>query len=139
MSSLPVNEEAGFMCPSARCEEGSYLLGIVGADGVVGFILPPLPLDAAFVEQAHKGRSPESRFRFTNRCVESNCGFWTGSRCGVIDNVVETLPVQRAESLRPCMIRSQCRWFSQHGRSACDVCPLIVTEARPDRFEHATP
>jgi hypothetical protein len=133
MSATQSEGRVEFVCPSARCEVGSQLLGIVGPDGVVGFISPPIPLDAEFVERAHEGRTPEGRFRFANRCVEEHCGFWTGHRCGVIDAAVDALSVAERAPLRPCMIRAQCRWFHQHGRGACDVCPLIVTEVTGDR------
>ena len=133
MSITQSDGHTGFFCPSARCEVGSQLLGIVGSNGTVGFISPPIPLDAEFVERAHQGRAPESRFRFVNRCVEEQCGFWTGHRCGVIDAAIDSLSATEREPLRPCMIRAQCRWFHQHGREACDVCPLIVTEVSADR------
>jgi hypothetical protein len=36
--------------------------------------------------------------------------------------------------LPKCSIRSQCRWFLQHGRDACAVCPLIITDVGPRAF-----
>jgi hypothetical protein len=122
----------GYVCPSARCEEGARLLGIVGSDGRVGFLVPPLPVDAEFVRHAHEGRSPERRFRFAAACVEDRCGYWTGERCGVVDAAVSTLKDQGVPSPRPCGIRASCRWFSQHGVDACQVCPLIVTDVGPE-------
>jgi hypothetical protein len=120
------------LCPSARCEPGALLLGIVGSNGRVGMIVPPLPIDAAFVDQAAMGRMPEKRFRFAGRCVEGDCLYWTGDRCGVIETALTVLDDQaRSEAshpLRACGIRHACRWFSQQGRNACSVCPLIVTE-----------
>jgi hypothetical protein len=40
------------LCPSARCKEGAILLGIVGKDGVVGYVRPQETVDAEFVRRA---------------------------------------------------------------------------------------
>ena len=48
--------------------------------------------DADFVRDAHRGRSPETRFRFAQPCAESRCSQWTGSRCGVIDQALASFP-----------------------------------------------
>jgi hypothetical protein len=127
-----LDPERDRICPSARCEEGSLLLGIVGPDGRVGFVSPPLPVNDAFVARAKQGRAPERRFRFAGRCVEYACGHWTGERCGVIDAAMTALAARADEALRPCAIRPSCRWFGQHGLAACSVCPLVVTELAPD-------
>ena len=124
-SSTPASDQ--LTCPSARCEPGATLLGVVEADGTVGYITPRLTVDAEFVEQASRGRAPEKRFRFAGACVESGCKQWTGSRCGVIDRVLEgDLP--KAGALPHCSIRSSCRWFAQSGAEACGVCPLVITD-----------
>ena len=120
-------------CPSARCEEGSFLLGVVLPDGTVSLADEPLPVDEHFVAAAmQSGPAPETRFRFSSPCAGASGKQWTGSRCGVID---EVLAVARERSLppvalRPCAIRSSCRWFSQSGESACGVCVLVVTDTR---------
>ena len=36
--------------------------------------------------------------------------------------------------LPKCSIRSHCRWFFQHGRDACAVCPLIIGDVGPRAF-----
>ena len=115
-------------CPSSRCEPGATLLGVIEADGTVGYITPRLTIDEAFVERAHEGRRPESRFRFAGQCVESGCRQWTGTRCGVIDRVMGAGLEPRAGGLPRCAIRSSCRWFAQAGAEACAVCPLVITE-----------
>ena len=124
------------LCPSARCEPGAILLGVVGGDGLVGFITPELVVDEDFVEEAHKGRVPEKRFRFSQPCATTACEHWTGSRCGVIDGVMEEvserrIPLPAEGSLPKCSIRPRCRWFAQLGRDACTVCPLVITDLRP--------
>lgn len=120
--------EEGLTCPSARCEAGATLLGIVTGDGTVAYLSPPLQIDQAFVDRAAEGRPPEQRFRFAAPCVESGCGRWTGSRCEVID-AVATAEVEPPAELPQCSIRSSCRWFAQSGRDACGVCPLVLTES----------
>ena len=121
------------MCPSARCEEGAVLLGIVGGDGIVGYVRPLITLDKEFVRRAHEGRQPEKRFRFSQPCIEHRCRQWTGSRCGVIDRALQAkeeadIPDAWGDSLPKCTIRPQCRWFAQVGRKACAVCPLVISE-----------
>ena len=118
-------------CPSARCEVGAVLLGIVGRDGRVGYVTPRMTVDAEFVNAAQKGRSAEARFRFSQPCIESHCSQWTGSRCGLIDRVLESpegsdITKQAQGTLPECVIRPSCRWFSQVGAKACEVCPLVV-------------
>jgi hypothetical protein len=123
---------APLLCPSARCEPDSILLGVVMSDGRVGYLRPEQRIDADFVAAAHGGRAPEKRFRFAQPCVEGRCSHWTGSRCGVIQNVLESVEgrVAACESrpLPRCTIRPRCRWFAEHGTRACAVCPLVVTE-----------
>jgi hypothetical protein len=125
------------LCPSARCGEGAILLGIVGKDGVVGYVSPQMTVDEDFIRQARKGRKPEQRFRFCQACVESSCKHWTGSRCGFIDRALQAAEQAESadmpgEALPRCTIRPRCRWFAQLGRRACTVCPLIVTDVREE-------
>jgi hypothetical protein len=133
-------------CPSARCEPGATLLGIVNGDGTVGYITPPLQIDDQFVQRVKQGRDPEKRFRFAGTCVEGGCKQWTGSRCGVIDRVLAAGVAPAAPagedagaraSLPQCAIRSTCRWFAQSGADACRVCPLIATDLTESRAETA--
>src|SRR5690242_17517215 len=128
--------ETSRTCPSARCEHGSTLIGIAGASGVVGFIRPGLPVDEAFIDATRASeRPPEQRFRFATECVEDRCLQWTGTRCSVIDTVLEEEAAGRVPhlgdgSLPHCGIRGTCRWYAQTGANACRVCPLIVADTR---------
>ena len=135
-------------CPSNRCKSGSDLIGIRQDDGTVAILPTPLPVDQHFVDLVGQSSvAPEERFRFSNKCVESGCSQWTGSRCGVIDNVLQLLagvpapghitppaatapltPKDNSETLPPCGIRPTCRWFLQAGADACRVCPYVVTQ-----------
>lgn len=129
------------LCPSSRCEPGAQLIGIVGSEGRVGLVNPPLPVDESFVEIAAAGRSPERRFRFASRCLQSGCGQWTGSACGVAKRVIGlaaagALPVEElGEELPECGIRPRCRWFAEHAGRACAVCPLVVTDLTASETE----
>ena len=76
------------MCPSSRCEPGAVLLGVIVGPGTLAYASDRLVVDEEFVQIARAGRSPEKRFRFSARCVQSACRQWTGTRCGVIDAVL---------------------------------------------------
>jgi hypothetical protein len=126
----------GRTCPSARCEDGAVLLGIVATDGTLAYVRPQLIIDEDFVEAARRGRTPEARFRFAQPCVEDRCGQWNGNRCGLIDRIVASSTVVMSEgqspaSLPDCSIRPSCRWFAQRGANACAVCPLVVHSPAP--------
>lgn len=125
------------LCPSARCEEGAILLGVVGPDGAVGYVTPELRIDRAFVERAHQGRAPEKRFRFSQPCVEAGCRYWTGSQCAVIQGMrqaaAEADPAEiPLASVPKCSIRPRCRWFAQEGAAACRVCSYVITNLWPE-------
>lgn len=129
--SVAGGESSPILCPSARCEEDAYLIGIVGADGAVGYVSPLLQIDASFVREAHAGRGPERRFRFAQACAEGGCSNWDGARCQVIDRAMSTkltLNLTEDAGLPACGIRRSCRWFRQSGAEACRTCPLIVTD-----------
>lgn len=122
------------LCPSARCEDGAILLGVIQPNGQVAYFghsigEGALVVDEEFAERARRGRAPEKRFRFASACVECGCKQWTGTRCGVIDRVLDLAEEEDATAALPrCGIRPRCRWFQQSGPDACAVCPLIVTD-----------
>lgn len=121
--------KSSFLCPSGRCEADSKLLGIVQEDGRIGYLGAPLEIDETFIARAQEGRSPERRFRFTTPCIEGGCKHWAGTRCGVIDKMLEALDDVDEAALPKCGIRNYCRWFRQSGVAACHVCPLIITDS----------
>lgn len=119
------------LCPSSTCEDGAILIGIVREDGRVGFVGGRLKVDSNFVNAARDGASPEARFRFGGACIKGACKQWSGSRCGVIDAVLDAAsPVQASEEVPQCSIRPECRWFLQAGYDACRVCPEVITDQR---------
>ena len=118
-------------CPSARCAPGNQLLGVKGSDGHVRHLRSSMTIDADFVETASAHGKPEARMRFSSPCATSGCAQWTGSRCGVIDHVLEHLEAARvplANSLPLCPIRASCRWFDQTGETACRACSMVITD-----------
>jgi hypothetical protein len=117
------------LCPSSRCEPGAILLGLHLPNGTVMYATEPFVVDEKFVAAANDGRAPEKRFRFSSPCMKGACRQWTGSRCGVIDDVLVYAEVSESE-LPACSIRERCRWFIQSGREACGVCPLVMTDSR---------
>ena len=121
------------LCPSSTCQENAILIGIVMRDGRVAFSSDQIIINKEFIEIARRGRSPEKRFRFGGLCVKSGCNQWTGSRCGVIDTIIEsTSENNEIVSLPDCSIRSECRWFYQSGANACAVCPDVITDLRTE-------
>lgn len=122
--------ERGGTCPSGRCREGATLLGIVGPDGRLGHLDPPIPVDAGFAAKARKGRDPESRFRFAEPCGRSGCAQWDEDHCGLIEEILVAREPQPPTGLVRCGIRPSCQWFAQRGAAACEVCPLVVRVRR---------
>ncbi len=120
------------MCPSAPMQEGSLLLGVVGADGGVQYLPEAMAVTREFVEVASQGRPAEQRFRFSSPCLSKGCGQWQDGRCSIAD-VVNELSIetqQVATALPTCIIRATCRWHQQNGDSVCYKCRIVVTDQR---------
>jgi hypothetical protein len=124
--------ESAILCPSWACEPGASLIGIVLPNGTVAFSKERIVIDAAFVEVARQGRTPEKRFRFSSACKRAACIQWADDRCGIADVIVR----EHEDALRPnapfvlpeCSIRPRCRWHLQSGDAACRACPEVVTD-----------
>jgi hypothetical protein len=119
-------------CPSAPAESGSVVLGVVVAPGQVAYLAPSVPVTEELLDELRESCIPiENRMRFACACREHQCKQWSGSageggRCGLVDRAVEAFAAKDLEDLPNCGIRSTCRWFAQHRRKACAVCPEIV-------------
>jgi hypothetical protein len=122
------SDPSGLTCPSAPPEPGSVLLGIVAAKGEIAYVTPNIPTTQTLLDSfASNGIAPENRLRFAGPCMGRKCVQWAGARCGLIDRVVAHF--DEADVTRPlpkCGIRSTCRWFAQHGRTACASCPEVI-------------
>jgi hypothetical protein len=124
------------LCPSAPLEAATHLLGVVGPEGRIRYVSPPLPVTESFAAAAREGRAPEKRFRFGGPCLEGDCVQWTGERCAVADRLVDAAErvMDAAHApVRPCAVRRTCRWFHQRGANACRVCPYVVTDTVPEQ------
>ena len=113
-----MTDEESILCPSARCDEGAILLGIVKEDGHVSFLgNKKLSVDSQFVQIAKQGRAPEKRFRFASNCVMNGCTQWKDNRCKVVDKVINKLSPEYSNQteLPECSIRQECRWYRQSG------------------------
>lgn len=116
------------LCPSAPATVGALIIGVVRADGSVGFIRDRIPVNAEFIKAADSGRAPEQRFRFSSPCQECACQQWADGRCSLPGRIAEAVPNSLTpEALPRCSIRHDCRWYHQLGADACRVCPLVVT------------
>jgi hypothetical protein len=138
-------------CPSALCEEGALLLGVMTSSGKLAYVQPPLRVDADFVARAKARGRPERTFRFSSPCVEAACPQWTGDHCGIgelVTSQAHTVAAPASGELPNCAIRSSCRWFFEQGRDACSVCPLVIADtggtgtyraAHPSADDHLAP
>lgn len=129
------------LCPSAPAQPGALLIGVVGPGGRVGNLLTPIPIDDRFIELAQRQGSVEARFRLASPCQQARCAHWNG-HCELIGELQEAgaarsvIPEQSV--LRPCGIRSSCRWYRQEGGEACAVCSIVVSDQQAVRsFEAA--
>ena len=67
-------------------------------------------------------------FRFAAKCVKGGCRHWEDEtqRCRLVAKTVQFAPVA-VEKLKPCAIRSECRWWRQEGKAACVRCPQVAS------------
>lgn len=128
------------LCPSTTATpgvDGVRLTGVIGRDGRVANLLTPLPVDAAFLEEASRAGPPERRFRFSAPCAEARCGNWNaegGGSCGLIGRIRAHVAAHAPDEpppagLQPCAIRARCRWWLQDAQAACAVCTLVTYNA----------
>jgi hypothetical protein len=120
------------LCPSTAAEEATSVVGVVGPGGRVGYVSPPIPVTPSLLATLRSdGEEVERRFRFAGPCAEAGCGFWAGTGCGLVDELVaDSGPAPVGMPLPHCGIRGTCRWWSQHGARACATCPEVVTDGR---------
>jgi hypothetical protein len=69
---------------------------------------------------------PTEVFRLAATCAEHLCPHFDGADCRLASRVVQILPAA-VDMLPPCIIRKDCRWYSQEGGAACLRCPEITT------------
>lgn len=125
-----MNKKSSIACPSSRMKKGAKLLAVRNTNGRMAILPQTLAIDDGFIKKASNHHEPaETRFRFTNKCIENGCKQWNGKGCGLSDFIIKYLDkVQPAEVLPACSIRVQCRWFIQQGADACKICPYVAME-----------
>jgi hypothetical protein len=69
---------------------------------------------------------PTEVFRLAATCAEHKCPHFDGSDCQLATRIVQILPAV-VDTLPPCIIRKDCRWYSQEGGAACRRCPEVTT------------
>ena len=92
----------------------------------IAYLQHPLPITdglLALTGSIH----PTEVLRFAAPCEEKACRHFDGTDCRLATRIVQILPAV-VDTLPPCSIRAQCRWFRQEGRPACLRCPQIMTQ-----------
>jgi hypothetical protein len=127
---LPSQEHSELFCPSAPADaDGGVLFGVVGGtveNPRVAYLAEPIPVRPEILELSEPAR-PNEVFRIGAPCAAEACQHYDGDRCSLVRQLVRDIaPV--AESVPPCRLRPQCRWWHEEGPAACRRCPLVVTE-----------
>jgi hypothetical protein len=117
------------LCPSAQPGmERCQVLGVVQRDGpqpLVLYLREPTPATDAVLAMAAPLK-PTEVFRLSARCAEHQCPHFDGADCQLASRIVQRV-APAVDTLPPCNIRRECRWFSQEGGAACLRCPGITT------------
>ena len=117
------------LCPSAQPGmEGCRILGVVQQDGSrpkLQYLSEHLPASREILAMSAP-LQPTEVFRLAATCAEGRCPHFDGKDCRLATRIVHILPAV-VNTLPPCIIRQQCRWFSQEGGAACRRCPEITT------------
>lgn len=125
-----IDKENSSLCPSAPPEwSGSVVFAVaVGTVDAPQVLHLPKPQSVtkellALAEPV----TPTEVFRFAAPCAEKGCSHFDGSKCQLVQRIVEGVPPV-ANILPPCRIRQDCQWWQQEGKEACFRCTQIVTD-----------
>src|SRR5437588_12336786 len=117
------------LCPSAQPGmEGCRALGVVQQDGpkpMLQYLQQHLPATPDVLAMSAPLK-PTEVFRLAATCAEHKCPHYDGKDCQLATRVVQILPMV-VDTLPPCIIRKDCRWYSQEGGAACKRCPEVTT------------
>ncbi len=117
------------LCPSAQPGMNQCrVLGVVQRDGptpMLQYLSQDLPATSE-VLQMSAPLKPTEVFRLAATCAEGKCPHFDGSDCRLATRIVQILPAV-VDTLPLCIIRKECRWYSQEGGAACKRCPQITT------------
>ena len=118
-------------CPSAQPHmKDSAILGVVSGtveEPRLAYLtrLEPVTDDLLALSQPV---APTEVFRFTATCAEKACQHFDGLQCRLALGIVQSLPTV-VDTLPPCQLRPDCRWWQQEGKAACMRCPQVVTQS----------
>ena len=117
------------LCPSAQPGmDNCRVLGVVQQEGptpMLAYLNQHVPATPEVLAMAAPLK-PTAVFRLAATCAEHKCPHFDGTDCRLATRVVQRMPVV-VEGLPPCLIRKECRWYSQEGGAACKRCPEITT------------
>ena len=117
------------LCPSAQPGmDQCRVLGVVRRDGpapMLEYLNQHVPASAEVLAMAAPLK-PTDVFRLAATCEEHKCPHFDGADCQLASRIVQIMPAV-VDSLPPCIIRKDCRWFSQEGGAACKRCPEVTT------------
>jgi hypothetical protein len=117
------------LCPSAQPGmDRSMILGVVQQAGprpVVEYLNERVPATPEILAMSAPLK-PTEVFRIAATCAEHKCPHFDGADCRLATRVVKLLAAA-VDTLPPCTIRKECRWYSQEGEAACRRCPEITT------------
>lgn len=117
------------LCPSAQPGmDRAIVLGVVQQDGpspVIEYLNERLPATPDILSLSEPLK-PTEIFRLAATCAENKCPHFDGADCRLASRVANMMSVA-VDSLPPCTIRKECRWYFQEGEKACKRCPEITT------------
>jgi len=117
------------LCPSAQPGmDNCHVLGVVQHDGpkpLLLYLKAPVAATEDVLAMAAPLK-PTEVFRLSATCAEHGCPHYDGTDCRLASRIVNMLPAA-VDALPPCIIRKDCRWYSQEGGAACLRCPEITT------------
>src|SRR3984957_15248182 len=117
------------LCPSAQPGmDQCQVLGVVQHDQkrpTLHYLDHHLPATPDVLAMAAPLK-PTEVFRLAATCAEHKCPHFDGTDCQLATRIVQILPAV-VNTLPPCIIRQDCRWYSQEGGAACQRCPEITT------------
>ena len=117
------------LCPSAQPGmDQCRVLGVVQRDGpaaMLQYLNEHVPATEEVFAMAAPLK-PTEVFRLAATCAEHQCPHFDGADCQLATRIVQILPAV-VDTLPPCIIRKECRWYSQEGGAACRRCPEVTT------------
>jgi hypothetical protein len=117
------------LCPSAQPGmDECRVLGVVQRDSpapMLQYLNEHVPATPEVLVMAAPLK-PTEVFRLAATCAEHRCPHFDGADCRLAARIVWILPAV-VDTLPPCIIRKECRWYSQEGQAACKRCPEVTT------------